>query len=223
MSEAPPAPPQPATFAQRLAGRLGAGLIRMLCWTLKFEVDDQAGLLQRSPTDPVIWIFWHNRLLVVPYMWRGVIRVRQGGAGMTSTSKDGEWIAQLLLNFGIQPIRGSPSRRSLAALKEIAAVLKRGEDVGLTPDGSRGPKYHLKAGVVKAAQLSRRDVIPLGVEYSSYWQTRSWDQFRIPKPFSRVKFIWGKVLRVERTADEPSFEAERARLEAALMAVTHIP
>lgn len=222
MSE-PSTPAPPPSFLQRLAGRLGAGLIRLLCKTLRFEVDDQAGLLRRDPHDPVIWIFWHNRLLVVPYMWQGIIGSRPGGAGMTSTSKDGEWIAQLLQNFGIQPIRGSPSRRGLGALKEILAVLKRGEDVGITPDGSRGPKYRLKAGVVIAAQLARRDIIPMGVEYSSYWATRSWDGFRIPKPFSRVKFTYGPMLQIERTTDDAAFEAERVRLEAALMAVTLTP
>ncbi|MBS0660567.1 MAG: lysophospholipid acyltransferase family protein [Verrucomicrobia bacterium] len=221
MSAETPKPPPPRI--QRLLGGTAAGFVRGICRTLKYEVDDRAGLRERAPHDPVVWMFWHNRLLQVPYM-RARVLPRPGGAAMTSTSKDGAWVAELLQRFGIQAIRGSPSRRSLGAIKEILAVLKRGEDIGITPDGSRGPKYHLKAGVVTIGQISRCELMPFSPEYERYWELKTWDNFRIPKPFSKVRLVLGPCLRVPREIEsEEAFEAERLRLEQALMAVTLKP
>ncbi len=225
MSDAapPPASVVRAPLAQRLLGGLGALLVRLLVLTLRIRIVDRAGLGARAPDSPVIWLFWHNRILIFPHLWTRYFGHRKAGAAMTSTSKDGEWIAQLVSRFGFHPIRGSTSRRSLGALREIIGFLRAGGDVGITPDGSRGPKYELKPGVVAAAQLARCPVLPVGVEYSRYVTLKSWDAFRIPLPFSRVDFTLAELVEVPRTKDDAAFETERVRLEKALMAVTTTP
>ena len=137
---------------------------------------------------------------------------------MTSASRDGELIAHFLARFGIRAVRGSAARHGSAALRELAGWLRRGHDVGITPDGSRGPCYEIKPGLVLLAQLSGRAVLPMSFEYSSAWRTKSWDRFFIPKPFCGVTFIVGEPVVVRRSANPEEFEQERQRCEQAMLA-----
>lgn len=192
------------------------GLLRALAWTLRFRIDDRCGVT-RGAARPFIALFWHNRLLVVPVVYSRYCHPRKG-SGLTSPSKDGAIIAGVMKRFGIGSVRGSSSRRGATALRELAAVLARGEDAAITPDGPRGPKYRLNPGVIKLSQLSGAPVMPIHIEYSSYWELKSWDAFRIPKPFARVDVVFGPFYEVVSTRDGEAFEAERTRLEAWMLA-----
>ena len=46
-----------------------AGLMRALALTLRFRLEDPQGLLTRDPAEPRIWAFWHNRILMMPYLY----------------------------------------------------------------------------------------------------------------------------------------------------------
>ena len=117
-------------------------------------------------------------------------------------------------------MRGSATQRGSTAIRELVRCLRRGDDVGITPDGSRGPRYQIKAGLVLLAQLSGRRILPISFEYANAWRTRSWDRFFIPKPFSKVTFVVGTPFDVRRTGTPEEFEAERRRCEDAIMATT---
>ncbi len=215
--------PQPAESAaplvHRFLGSAGALLIRAVGRTLRYHFDDRGGIFQAPASEGLIWSFWHNRLFLMSYVHRRFFSQRPPGAAMTSQSKDGEWAAQLVLRMGIAPVRGSATRGGTSALRALARYLRRGEDVGLTPDGSRGPRYELKPGLVLLAQLTRRPILPVGVEYSRCLRLRSWDGFMIPLPFSRVDITLGEPLPVVVTHSEEAFEAERLRCEQAMMAL----
>jgi Kdo2-lipid IVA 3' secondary acyltransferase len=206
-----------APLAQRLLGWLGATIVRAIGLTLRFHFEDRAGIFQAPLREPFIWSFWHNRVVTIPILRVRFFQQRPNGATMTSQSKDGEWAAELVLRFGIAPIRGSTSRGGSAAVREMTRFLRRGEDVGVTPDGPRGPRYHFKAGLVFVAQLSGRPIMPVGVEYSRCLRFKSWDGFMIPLPFSRVDVTFGDPVHVTRTHSDDEFEAERRRCEEAMM------
>ncbi len=203
------------------AGRIGAWALRLLALTLRIRVEDPAALREHVTDEPFIIVFWHNRILLVPVVWnRFLARGRaQRGMALTSPSRDGELIAQLLTRFGIGPVRGSASRRGSTALRELARLLKTGHDIGITPDGSRGPLYEIKPGLVLLAQLTGKPVLPVSFEFSRAWRLKSWDRLFIPKPFSTVTFRVGVPHRVPRTTGEEEFERERQRCEAAMMAL----
>src|SRR5262245_13099182 len=112
-------------------GFVGATLMRAIYATLRVRFDDQAGVL--VSTEPrAVWLFWHNRLFMVPYVWQHT-KGRQEGAALTSASKDGEILAAFLKRFDLQPVRGSSSRRGAAALIELIRLIDSGYDVGITP------------------------------------------------------------------------------------------
>lgn len=199
-------------FKARCIGFAGALLIRLISVTLRWRLHDPAGISKSPPDRPMIWAFWHNRIFVVPTVYHRYLRGRRG-AVLTSASKDGEIIAAVIARFGCAAVRGSSSRRGATALLGLLDWVRDGYDVAIVPDGPRGPRYRLGPGVVKLAELTGALMLPVRVEYGSYWTFKSWDRFRLPKPFSGVDIFLDPPTEVGPIADEAAFEAERVRLQ----------
>lgn len=197
-------------------GKIIALLIRGVGATLRFEVEDRAGAFD-SGRPGWIWAFWHNRMFVIPYIhdrWFAHIP----GAILSSPSGDGQIIADACAEFGFEAARGSSSKpqKGLGALIMLAEKVKEGRDVGITPDGPRGPCYQLQPGILKLAQLTGGVIVPVRVEYSRALRFKTWDAFLLPLPFSRVRVIFEPVVNVPRRLDEDAFERQRQALQSAL-------
>ena len=88
-------------------------------------------------------------------------------------------------------------------MRELIRVVRKGNDVGITPDGSRGPIYKAKSGAVVLSRITKSPICLLSFEYSAHWTLNSWDRFVIPFPFSRVK-VRTKILSLEEVFLEKS-------------------
>jgi hypothetical protein len=198
-----------------LLGTLAGWLMKLWCAMLRFDVEDRAGLAERG--GPVIYCLWHNRIFAVPAAWRRVTRGRDlRVVVLTSASHDGAMLARAVGVFGLGSVRGSTSRRAVAALVALRRALQDGTSVCVTPDGPRGPRYHFQAGALKLAESTGVPMVPVHVDFSSAWQLKTWDLFRIPKPFSRVTVIFDEVLAVPGGLGEDDFNDWRGRLETLL-------
>ena len=154
--------------------------------TLRFEIDaDSARHLNNSDV-PVAFVLWHNRLFVTTEIFRRY-RTKRRVYGLVSASKDGAWLAAFYRLVGIIPVRGSSSNRGREAARALIDVMRAGHDVGITPDGPRGPIYSVEAGVLVVTRRNRAPMLLIGAEYTRAWRLGSWDRFYIPWPFSRVK------------------------------------
>ena len=144
----------------------------------------------------------------------------RGLAALISASKDGGLLAGILECFGVQPVRGSTSRRGPQALLELTTRAERGYDLAITPDGPRGPCYVVQEGVMSLAQVTGLPIVPFS--YNARWKIRlkSWDRFQIPLPFSRCEMIFEKPIRVPRDATDAGREALRLELQNALKAIS---
>ncbi|MGE9270585.1 MAG: lysophospholipid acyltransferase family protein [Verrucomicrobiales bacterium] len=198
-----------------LLGRLAGWLMRGWCATLRLEVIDRSGGALES-VGPVLFALWHNRIFVVPAAWRRLTRGKRETVVLTSASHDGAMLARAVGVFGIGSVRGSSSRRGVAALVALRKAVKEGKDCCLTPDGPRGPRYVLQPGLIKLAETSGAPILPIHVELSSAWSLRSWDRFQLPKPFSRVTVIFDEVLAVPSGLSEDAFAHWRSRVETVL-------
>ena len=129
-------------------------------------------------------------------------------------------LAAILERFGVQPVRGSSSRRGPQALLELTTWAERGYDLAITPDGPRGPRYEVQEGVMSLAQVTGLPIVP--VSYHLNWKIRakSWDRFQIPLPFARCEVTVGRVLRVPREATDAEREELRQQLETEMRAIT---
>ena len=186
--------------------------------TLRYEIDDRAGVVGKPADQNYIGALWHNRLLIFPFVLRRFFSNRHGAA-LISASRDGDLLADAITRFGFDVVRGSSSRLGASAILQLADVLASGGDVVITPDGPRGPAYELGPGIIYLAQKSRAAVLPVNMEYSSCWRLKSWDRFILPRPFAKICVIIGQPHRVRSTNTVDDFEAERLRLQDAMMAL----
>jgi len=197
---------------------------RLLDWwarTLRYEIADRSNLLSTTVTKNYVGALWHNRLLLISYVLKRFAPHRPG-AGLISASRDGDLIAPLVERFGFQVVRGSSSRLGATGMLELVGILAAGRDVLLTPDGPRGPVYELGPGIILLAQKSGAPIQPINMEFSSCWRAKSWDRFILPRPFSKVRVIFGPLHRVKSTITPEEFEAERVRLQDAMMALVEM-
>ncbi len=190
---------------------IGTLLIRIIGPTLRITLIDESGLSSDPhPPQAMIFAFWHNRMLMMPYLYRRFFPKRRGVC-LVSVSQDGEMIARILKRFDFGTVRGSSSRRGKEAFRALVTNLRDQWDVGITPDGPRGPRYQAQVGVVGLAALSGCPLIP--ISYNVKWKIElpTWDRFMIPIPFSVCHFQLGKPMIVSN--EEMDSELEKSRLE----------
>lgn len=202
-------------------GTLAGWCMKTLAATLRVEIRDECGIgSPEKKTPPVIYVLWHNRIFTVPPAWYRLCGAHRKASVMASASHDGDMVARAMAVFGMGAVRGSSSRRGVAALVGLKRELAAGSDVCLTPDGPRGPRYALQAGAVKLAQSSGAPLVPVHVRFASAWYLKTWDRFVIPKPFSQVIVTFAAPISIPRELDDAEFETRRHELENLLVAGT---
>jgi len=160
---------------------------------------------QELPDSPVIVALWHGELLMVAPFYKSY-RKKPHAKLIISEHFDGDLIARTLAIFGLGSIRGSSTRGGIKALLNGIKELKNGYDIGITPDGPRGPRHQVADGVVVMAQKAKIPVVCLRVGASEYWELKSWDKFMIPKPFSTLTYKLSKPLDLTKLSVEEAKE-----------------
>jgi lysophospholipid acyltransferase (LPLAT)-like uncharacterized protein len=174
-----------------LVAAFGAVLIR--CWISTMRARAVCVDGRRHPTDPArekyVFAFWHDGLLA-PLAIRTKVRV------LISEHADGELIAQVCRHMGIGVIRGSSHRGGMRALLEMIRTAHEPAHLGITPDGPRGPRRELQAGIIMVASQSGVPILPFGVGFSRVWRAPSWDRFAVPCPFSTMVGVIGEPIQI---------------------------
>lgn len=215
--------PERATLGGRIAARLIWAVVRGVDLTLRYHLHDPANALPRIQDAPAIFAIWHNRLALSLMLYRRYVQPSRAGrrmAAIVSASRDGGMLARALELFGVQPVRGSSSRRGAQALLEMTSWAERGYDLAVTPDGPRGPRYVVQDGVVDAASLSALPIVPVCFDLSQRWEVRSWDRFQVPVPLARVEARFGEPLAVPKNVGDAERRELREELQRRLLAIT---
>jgi len=186
--------------------------IRLIGPTLRVSFTYEPGTEKEPSTRPAIYCFWHRCVFAAAYMFRN-----HGIRVLTSRSYDGEYIARIIEHLGFRAVRGSSSRGAVSSLRELQRELEAGEFVAFTIDGPRGPKYVAKPGPIHLARSTGAPIFCFYVAPQRAWVLKSWDQFLIPKPFSRVHCYVRSPITVEAAADH---EQALARMQAELEEAT---
>ena len=193
---------------------VASGIVRLLACTWRLEILGDVHVRRlRNAGVPVVFTVWHAFLL--PPLWH---RRGEGITLLVSDHNDGTYLARAANRWGYKVIRGSSTRGAIKGSLGIVRTLKSGGDVALTPDGPTGPARVTKPGAVAVAARSGAAIVPIGAGASSWWQLGSWDGFTIPRPFARVRVVYGEPLRVKSQLDHPEVRLVGAlgrRLDAA--------
>lgn len=195
-----------------LAGALGGWLIGLYYLTVRIRTDAEVRRMLAGQVPAGIYPFWHSHQLSAVWHFRN-----RGIGIIISASRDGEYIARIAESLGFHTIRGSSSRGAVEALKEMIRFVKDGGALGITPDGPRGPRYSISPGALAAARATGRPIIPFAIGLSRFWEVRSWDRFRIPKPFSRGFLMLGEPMHVPADADEVALKALAGQLRDSML------
>jgi lysophospholipid acyltransferase (LPLAT)-like uncharacterized protein len=215
---------EPGTFLYRILLSFGVCMIRVWLFTLRVKVKDPLNINSPSYKDNCVVTMWHNRIMGVMPLFHKSFRVRVHA--MASRSKDGQIISDVLAKYGIKSVRGSAnkdgrSKGGAVALINCINTLKDGHIVCIIPDGPRGPKYEVQPGAIVMSAKSQVPILPISVNYKSYWEVKSWDRLQIPKPFSKVELVLGDLVQFEKSDMKgEALEDAKIKLRDALMDIT---
>jgi len=194
------------------ASLLGAGALRGLGASWRIERFGDGPLRAEIASGRgLIYAFWHARMLPLIYEHRA-----QQVAAMISRSRDGELIARVCERLGYVTARGSSTRGGSEAAMEILDWSRRGHSLTLSPDGPRGPALEMKPGLAWIAARSGLRVVPVASASRPTWFLRSWDRYRVPRPFARVWIVYGELLDPPAAAEGPEGEAWSQHVARAL-------
>lgn len=147
---------------------------------------------------PFIISFWHGHLLMMACakQWKKPVYM------LISNHRDGKIISKVMKYFGIYTIAGSTDKQGFEAARIILEKLKQGSIIGITPDGPRGPREVISNGVLQLARLGQVDVIPIAYSCKPLKCLRTWDYFRIAKPFCKGIFVIGEPVTPQKDLEQ---------------------
>jgi hypothetical protein len=170
-------------FALIFVPYLASLLIRFLYFTNKktfYSPDTMSD-------EPLIFACWHGELLMLPYLYKKY-RKKPHAKVLISNHFDGLLISKTIKYFGLDTIAGSTNRNAAKALIQGIKAIKDGYDIGITPDGPKGPLHSMSDGLIVMAQKTNTKIVLINIQPTKYWQINSWDKFIVPKPFGRLNY-----------------------------------
>ena len=134
---------------------------------------------------------WHENLVFLACFFKSWSK--KNFWVISSTHRDSQVLANILKSWGYRLIKGSSTRGWLSVLKKLMKVFSGPNNlVAITSDGPRGPAKKTKPGALKAAIKKNITILGMAGKASSYWTLNTWDQLKIPKPFSTITISFGE-------------------------------
>ncbi len=129
---------------------------------------------------------WHDNVFFVAYFFK-----KLGGSTLASVGQLGELITRMLTLCGFNVFRGGSSKgksRKKAVLPTMITYMRNHEDVvyGITVDGSSGPRYKAKQGILLISREIGAPIYCVHVASKPTLHLPTWDRTRVALPFSRI-------------------------------------
>jgi lysophospholipid acyltransferase (LPLAT)-like uncharacterized protein len=194
-------------------------LLNLLDYRL-FYFDRSTDPARAEYDEHCIFVFWHEYISVILPRW--------GHTPLTvlcSKHRDGEIVNQIALGLGFHIVRGSSNRgaASRGGADAIRQLRKNAcfSSIAITPDGPRGPRREMAVGPLYLASLMQMPIVPIGIGIDRAWRLDTWDQFALPKPFSRVRLILGPKIYMAPKQTREQLETCRNHLTRLMNDLTH--
>ena len=146
----------------------------------------------RSSDRRFIYAFWHQRQAFFTVSHRD-----DKVSILISRSRDGDMISETIRLCGVPSVRGSSSRGASGAVRALMGAVESGRDIGITPDGPKGPDRQVKEGILFLAQKLGIPILPItSAQSNRIVLSKAWDRFHIPMPFGRSVVVYGEPVDV---------------------------
>ncbi len=207
-----------------------SGIIPWLAWILIrgigrsiiFETEGEENYLRlKREGKNVILATWHSRLFLTVYYYRYKLSGKNICV-LVSPSRDGEFIARIVRRFGYSAVRGSSRHYGKNAHEEMLKKLSEDLDMGITPDGPRGPAEKVQHGIIQIAAESGCPIIPMTFSTSRNTRFNSWDRFVFPHPFTRAVVTFGSPVYVPANVSKEEKLEKGRELESVLNRITRM-
>ncbi len=163
--------------------------------------------------------YWHQHHVIGSSLIRSWLRRGFRACFLISASVDGEVPERIARSWGAEVIRGSANQSGALALRDMHRMLKSGFSIVTTADGPRGPKYEFKMGAVLMARIAHVPIVPIGCAAERAWYLDRWDDFMIPKPFTRIVVAVGAPYEIPAGTPTNALEPHRLAVQEAVMSL----
>lgn len=208
-------------FKRRIIKKLSPTLVsfflKILYKTIRWDLIGKENI--ENIKSPLIFSFFHGRMMMLAFLYN-IIRPKGKIKMILSPHFDGEVGSLIAKKLGIDNIKGSSSKGSLTLLKQISQL--KNSDIGITPDGPRGPYQKVKSGVVYISKVTGFPIIPIAYSVKKGKALKSWDRFLIPRPFTRGVYVIGKPLYVPSDIDKDKIDVFSKYVEEEMIRITNL-
>ena len=160
-------------------------LLRFLFATYRLRVVYASEVRQPLTKQEGVYYFWHQQIIAGMFFFH---TLRSQGACIVSPSGDGKFAGYICQRLGFDVLYGSSFKSPIALVRNALDELQGKRRLCMVGDGSRGPALKLQPGL---SYFAEKVGVPLiFVECKQQWSltfTKSWDQFKIPLPFSIIQ------------------------------------
>jgi lysophospholipid acyltransferase (LPLAT)-like uncharacterized protein len=172
---------------------------------------DEAG-----PGQKYLYAFWHENLVVPFHRYVGPkIHV------LISQHADGELVAEACRYGRSKAIRGSTTRGGIEAARQLLRASRK-HHLAVVPDGPRGPRRHIKPGLIYLAACTGVPIVVVGFGCRRPWRLHTWDRFVLPRPWSESTAVLDGPIHVPADLGKAQLEHYRRLVEARLHRVTEL-
>lgn len=193
----------------------GKNLLHLLVKTCRIQIEGLENFYQLSSKEKCMLMLWHNRLIITPYLLsRYTPDITY--AALVSAHRDGDILSSIIHSYpNGNTIRSSPKARYKALRDVVRYVEEKQHIVIITPDGPRGPLYEIKHGIAVAALETQSYVVAFNWEAEKFWQIKTWDRQRLPKPFTTIRVVFAPAIHFD-PMQPTSLEEAKELLKKAL-------
>tara|TARA_X000000368_G_C23051510_1_gene721632 strand:- start:2387 stop:3040 length:654 start_codon:yes stop_codon:yes gene_type:complete len=142
---------------------------------------------------PLIILLWHNQIIGIPYCWN----INKKLYNIVSDHPDSKLSAKVQKKYGFESIERS-SKKPTTIFRKLIEIGKKNDCIFITPDGPHGPRYNVNSNIFNLAKKIKADIIFLSFKTNKKIFLKTWDRLRLPMPFSKGYYYWGKIISTEK-------------------------
>lgn len=201
---------------------------RFVYWTSKVtDGTEEIEKFFKNKGEPISYVspLWHQDVFLVSYAFR-----KLSGHTIASKGAAGEVITRMLQKCGYTIFRGGSSKgkkRRSKILEDFIDFVKKERDgkaaIGITVDGSSGPIYRMKTGVIVMAIELGSPMFCARIWCKRKILLKTWDRTMIPLPFNDIRiFISGPYYVPKEAKNDPEvFSQFHKYLQNEMLEITY--